>query len=448
MPTRDFDNEHILDKMREMKTTKDLELLKTTKNSNKGLNSKNLEDRENKVLNIKYLGNVNLGEKADKENKKDIYLITEQRGNTIIEGYYTDELELIAADRNDDDFKQLIATARYTDKADILEQLQALDKEGKLDLDKIEDERLEELSDVLGVSSKEIKEVREISLEEQEISKDNLSGLNIKEETNANTYLKGSTLRNKLGLGGDVVKIAIVSTSSLNKATNDGRTTQDSFVAIKANGEAIVLGEDILRADRQAGNNPRNRDITIENDGSVDKESVTSSYLIVNGNGREYLQIGYDETSGKEIKYTTRELNGKKEIDVELETNRTWPRNSKVREFLNDRGNGEYEPEKIGNNAEKLKVEEGKEDVSNIDTDRDNDSKNPLTLNDNYLDECVRKIMENDEVQNVFTENEVREMVGKNVNNADYRGMELEERMEKIEENIITDAQNLERERR
>ena len=44
--------------------------------------------------------------------------------------------------------------------------------------------------------------------------------------------------------------------------------------------------------------------MAINNDGTVNQEAVTSSYRIVNGNGNEYLRASYDESLGKEIKYS------------------------------------------------------------------------------------------------------------------------------------------------
>ncbi len=64
---------------------------------------------------------------------------------------------------------------------------------------------------------------------------------------------------------------------------------KDAFVAINSDGTATVLGEDILEPDTRTGTTPMATSMTINNDGIVNQESVTSSYRIVNGNGNEYL---------------------------------------------------------------------------------------------------------------------------------------------------------------
>ena len=82
---------------------------------------------------------------------------------------------------------------------------------------------------------------------------------------------------------------------------------------------------------------------TIENStGEVKKEAVTSSYKIVHGNGEEYLQAGYDEISGKELKYAMRSPTTGEFVATELETQRTLPQDSHVRQFLNDKYQGKY----------------------------------------------------------------------------------------------------------
>ena len=53
--------------------------------------------------------------------------------------------------------------------------------------------------------------------------------------------------------------------------------------------------------DERTGMDPIRADLTINNDGRVNKESNVASFRIVNGNRNEYLKIGNDEISGHEI---------------------------------------------------------------------------------------------------------------------------------------------------
>ena len=71
---RDFDKEKILDKMRELRDRRDLELLNQNM-ENVNLNSDyQKEVSKNKVLNVKYLGTIEI----DGE-QKGLYLLIEQK---------------------------------------------------------------------------------------------------------------------------------------------------------------------------------------------------------------------------------------------------------------------------------------------------------------------------------------------------------------------------------
>ena len=62
------------------------------------------------------------------------------------------------------------------------------------------------------------------------------------------------------------------------------------------------IGEDILEPDNRIGTSQTSKGMTINNDGKVNQEGVTSSYRIVNGNGNEYIRASYDESYGKRNK--------------------------------------------------------------------------------------------------------------------------------------------------
>ena len=92
---------------------------------------------ENKVLDVKYLGQIEQNVEVDgKEEKvlKDIYLLIEQQkdkdGNLIqIEKYYNEDLEFLAGNNLTDGYG-LMLDPKHMDQRDLLEQLQNLDKEG------------------------------------------------------------------------------------------------------------------------------------------------------------------------------------------------------------------------------------------------------------------------------------------------------------------------------
>lgn len=459
---RDFDMEKVIDKMRSIREKRKLEMLNAElekADSNPDTEKRTSND---KVLNVKYLGVVEIDGK-----EKGIYLVLEQKENedgtlAEIERYYTEDEKCIGGNNNSDQYEYLILNAKYANEKELAKKLQALDKEGILDLNNLEQERLEEIARALGVDVEEIQSINEIDVnikekgqkstnkdskenedERVEISEEGVKGLDIKEETEANTYLKGETLDKKLGLAEKgitgVKKIARVSTSNLKNVTGEKTTNnEDSFVAIKSDNTAVVLGEDILKKDTRRGNNPRGESLTINNDGSVSREAITSSYLIVNGNGQEYLQCGYDESSGKEIKYTLRSNTTGEDVATELETQRTYDDDSYVRGFLNDRNEGIYEPDKIME-RDKEHGECDEKDVTVIDNDKDNDSHEHFVVNEEYIRVKAKDIIDgNEDIKEVFTEREVEDLL--------KRRIEEQKEQKTVEEIIENAKQELEQE--
>ena len=205
------------------------------------------------------------------------------------------------------------------------------------------------------LNAKETKDTKQKRIGNEELEK-----LDIREETKLNQEIKGETLGQKLGLDKagihDGEKLVRIQRSQLSSKTREGISSQsvDILAVTRKDGSAVILGENILKQNRREGTNPTQENATIDNnDGTIDKEVNTTSYEIVNGNGREYINIGYDEVSGKEIKYSMYSHQEGKYIDVELETNRTLYQDPKVREFLRDRNEGMHEADEIINTYSK-----------------------------------------------------------------------------------------------
>ena len=113
----------------------------------------------------------------------------------------------------------------------------------------------------------------------------------------------------------------------------------------------------------------------------MEAEGVTSSYRIVNGNGNEYIRASYDESYGKEIKYSMFSPEKNQYLDVELETQRTRPQDSAVRQFIKDRGAGVREAENVIERGEEHQIygemEENSEhqlNVKDVDNNKNNDT--------------------------------------------------------------------------
>ncbi len=142
--------------------------------------------------------------------------------------------------------------------------------------------------------------------------------------TSLDQMIDGVTLRNLLKLDGDYEYIKPVDASKL-KGFGTKISGEQGIVAIKNNGECKILGDDIIRQDRQEGNNSFDRDLNIGNDGDVEYKSNTSSYQIVN-KPNYYISISYDAgekevgTTNKEIKISKRSgREGDEEVEFELQ---------------------------------------------------------------------------------------------------------------------------------
>ena len=145
---RDINKEKILEKMREIREKRDLEILKHDLD-NINLDTDYQENlRKNKVKNVKFLGTVQI----DGE-EKGIFLVTEQKeieeGKLIdIERYYTEDGEMLAGNNTIDGY-ELMLNEKFQGNENLLEELKDLDKEGILDLNELEENRKEEIAKAL-----------------------------------------------------------------------------------------------------------------------------------------------------------------------------------------------------------------------------------------------------------------------------------------------------------
>lgn len=378
-----MDERNNLSKMIELKNKREKEIKDNLKDG----------DRLDTVINdVKHLGKITFVEEIDGEKveqEKDIYLLIEEKDGRILYKYYDENLQLVAYE--DSVFEELMAESKFEGKdQSFLKQLEELDKDGK-SLSQLEEE-LEKISEVLGISLEEIDEIKELDLkqeikekednEKEVLDKDETSHLDIKETTKLKQNVKGETLENKLGIKNitlpngqkltDGEKLAVVSTSSLNKTVDSKNSQMYSFVVIRKNGEAVPIGENILVQDERSGINPITEDLTINNNGIVNEETNVASYRIVNGNRNEFIKISNDEVSGREIKYSEFSKENGKYVSTELETDRDIYVKDDVRQYLKDRTEGR---EKSDNTIDRAEEHEGEEkDVTLVDNNPNNDS--------------------------------------------------------------------------
>ena len=118
----------------------------------------------------------------------------------------------------------------------------------------------------------------------------------------------------------------------------------------------------------------------------------------MNGNGNEYISVGYDENMGKEIKYSQWTHEESKYVDFELETNKTRRKDHDVK-MQTERKSGIHNADEINKRYEKEK--ECKENTTNeqeektevrvedIDDNTNNDTHAHIT--DERLEEEAKK---------------------------------------------------------
>lgn len=398
------------------------------------IEEKNIEDT--KIVDIVYLGKVNYKtEEEGKIEEKEIFMCIQEQDGKFVYKYYDENNELIALENVTDD--NVIPSKKYLyDDKGIVDKVGKLDKEGIASLNELEQEKEKN-----NKQSEEEKEEKQQEGEDNEkieksLEKDTTSNLTKKERINLNQIIKGETLSNKLGIPPEYTELVLVSASQVNAffPSNKKHRNKDAFIAIRPDGEGMVIGEDILEFDEHSGTNPTNESLTINKDGRVQDEQSTSRWKIVNGNNREYISVSYDENFGKEVKYTQWSPEQNKYVDFELETNKTREKNQDVNKFIKERSGINSVNRIIENNEKEGKCP--KKDVTMVDDNPNNDSH---TYDVSY---AVKQIMKNETISNAYGDEYVAEYVEKKIKETD---MSIEEIIEYITDDLERVAKSIER---
>lgn len=469
-----MEKEEIIKKMRELREKRDIEILESQMEKI-NLNSDYQEDlKDNKVLNVKYLGTIDIN-----GEDKGIYLIIEQQkdkeGNLVeIEKYYTEDFEFLGGNNRGDGYDFIMLSMEYADNEDLLEELNGLDKEGELDLAKLEKEELIEIARALGIKEEDIEKMSEIDLveeieeekeqdnepdkSEEELDKEETSKLiEGKQEIKLSTKVdEKSTLGNKLGLdAGEYTKIAIVYSEKLNEIQGQDQpinSTRYSFVAIRSDGTAQVIN-DKLQLDAASGRDANNDAIKIDADKTARKDDKTVSRYKIAGK-EEYLSVEpgqYGEVKAYYGKGKTREDN--MNVETQLETSNVRPTDIEIRRLQSDR-KGQYNTDEIAKEAKEHFDGAKEERISLESADGDKNTVDHVHYEfvEQNIDQWAELMMENDDIEKMFTTNEVKEMIQhyleENVDqNKEYTVEEMNEEIKKIEDKIEQDANNLDRAR-
>lgn len=328
-------------------------------------------DDKVKVDDVKYYGTATLVQKTDgKEETIDINVYAVIEGKTI--KYYSDDMclgaETETVGKNNVGIIPSPEYERmYEEKnpiKDLIENLKQREEqektgeegEGVLSLNELELEEKEELKKKEKIEEQEEGQIRNWKLS------------NFKGEVNLDQQVNGETLRKILGLGEEYRNIAPVEASTVGVKSK----AKYCFVAIKQDGTYKILGEDILKQDRQEGTNPYDKDTKIDRDGHISQESSIAGFKIVN-RPNLYLTVGFDERSSTR-ETTITDVSGRnsrtEEIGFELEKkgDSSW-KNSDTRNILRTE-------QGIGKTDEMMEKQNSNlnDRIENIDADENNDT--------------------------------------------------------------------------
>ena len=460
MSGRDFDQEKVCQKMIELREKVDLEFLsQDMKNINSsGDYQKHVSN--SRVMNVKYLGKAQSKNEIDGEiiyTDKDMYLVEcqiEKDDGTMIEceRYYTEDGELVAGNNKDDQFDYIIATKEFQDQEELLKKLQELDKKGELDLNKIENEKLEKIAKALGIKKEDLDKVSEIEIEELEqtkedtdkaISKNELGKISTKTEMKADKKVTDNkTVEEMIGVQNEgYEKIAVVFSDKLQ---DKKEATMFSFVGIKADGSA----EKIEGLERDNDKNTNQKLNILNEDGSKIKEKpVESAYTIGNDSvtkDKEQLVVTYGPYGTLEVSYArTPNESNKESLGIPVETNNIRPTTREVQEFGNRQRNPEISDEIKRINKQK-DIGNESPNKNQIDDNMYNDDKESgfyynesvenFEPDSEYVKKIVREIMDNsDKICETYNFRDIEKMVKQNLK--ENPTITKEKMMTNIEEN-------------
>lgn len=431
--------EEIFKKMRELRDKRDLEILnRELENINIDVDYKK-DISDNKVLDVKYLGQIEQLKEIDGVEEKElnnIYLLIEQYKNkegelVQVEKYYDGDLEFLGGNNKEDGY-ELMLDPKHMDNKELLEQLKALDKEGILDLNEMEQGRKREIAKALGIDEKDLDKIVEMDEEQlkeaeekldekdeeeleekedknkeeddekQKFSKKEIEQVSTKNEIKANQMVTDrDTISSLLDVQNKgYTKIAIVYSDNLKDNKN---TTRFTFVGIKPDGSA----EKLDGMEQRYGITPSKIVHSLNRDGSSEKEENVSSIYSIKGKKETELSVTIGAMGTIEPKLVRTSLqDNQKKVSVPIETSNVKPTTREVREFINENRN-------VRIKEEVEKIEEHEENsCTRISIEDINDNPNDDThthMDEEALEKWSNYILENEDIERVFTKDEVKQ---------------------------------------
>lgn len=418
------------------------------------------------IQNIKLLGKIDLKRKEteDKRENKEIkkanlYLVEEYdiEKDKIILKYYADD-EFIGIDNNGEFLQTGFARENYetTDTIkDVLENLKEKEEIQKnseektrqvYSLDELEEleaeQEKEECAETLEEDEDKIKKIAEIKNEKDDKK---LAQMNHLQEIDADTrvnYYKD--MEKALGLKGVQKFVIVYSEDAVELSdTKERNSSRYSMIAVMDDGSKMNLDDKLEEVRSEGTNSDEGRIQTDADEKTGISNNLASMYRIKGSSSNE--TFSFEQGQYGEIKAyygNMTKADGTTFVGTQLETSSVWPTSTKVKEQASDRA-GKYYADEKKDETEKH-IEHGDEEVSIENSDGREETKElcenqiDMTLVEKYVEE----ILENESINNTYTEGEVREYLLKTIKK------NPDKEPEKIKETVEYDLDMTSRERK
>lgn len=330
-----------------------------------------------------------------------------------------------------DQIKQIITQVK--------EQIEQLDIK-YIEAEAKENEAIDGYMKSIGIDKETVKSVKFIDLErdnEKEKNIDiaenqtvntqktfNTSNVNIKQEIDLEE--RATDVQDfKKFLGGklpeNIVKIGVIESDDLSEMKDekgnviDNSSTRYGLVAIGKDSQVEPLKKYIpeLEQNHSSGNNPIQSKYQIRADGTVEKDAVLSEYRI----GNKIIQLDKDQGDDLEVNIGKYGPFENRTVTTQMRGNNTiFATDTETRKAAMGHYKGVYEAKNSYDEA-KAYEEAGyePEELTQKEIDGDKDTGHQHFTQEDF-EKCIQELMKNDDISDVFSENEIRARLSKNLN--------------------------------
>ena len=219
----------------------------------------------------------------------------------------------------------------------------------------------------------------------------------------------------------NIVKIGVIESDDLSEMKDekgkviDNSSTRYGLVAIGKNGQVEPLKKYIpeLEQNHSSGNNPIQSKYQISTDGTVEKDAVLSEYRI----GNKIIQLDKDQGDDLEVNIGKYGPFENRSVTTQMRGNQTtFATDTETRKAAMGHYKGVYETKNSYDEA-KAHEEAGcePEELTQKEIDGDKDTGHQHFTQEDF-EKCVQELMQNDDISDVFSENEIRERLSKRIN--------------------------------